>query len=149
MKAQRLLTLAECIERNPSAVNYTTPEEQKLICEALRSAAESGDMACALWLVREGCEDPKKIAKEALARQGKSSSGRQLDRVFIGQAEYVRADEAEKAVTSLQARLSEVSAALKDFMGHWEKCPMWNPKEVNASVERARAALAVSNGEPA
>jgi hypothetical protein len=31
---------------------------------------------------------------------------------------------------------------LKELMGHWEKIPMWNAKEVNASVERAKAVLA-------
>lgn len=32
--------------------------------------------------------------------------------------------------------------ALEDLLKHWERTPVWNAKEVNASVERAKAALA-------
>lgn len=38
--------------------------------------------------------------------------------------------------------------ALREFMGHWEKIPMWNAKEVNVSVERAREVLAAVESSP-
>lgn len=41
----------------------------------------------------------------------------------------------------------QLRRALEELIGHWEKCPMWNPREVRASIDRAYAALSSEGQE--
>lgn len=65
----------------------------------------------------------------------------QHDRDMLQRLEQIERLKASR--NAAEMRLNETVAALKELMAHWEKIPMWNAKEVNVSVERARAALSL------